>query len=158
MASSVKLEQSPSVGGAVMITVGATGLRGDSINRVPVAAGFLEQADAVFVQKALIVELRMLTVSPTLVKFKLLVTSVTTGKDALTIEAVTHVHNAFESPENVKRVLHDHDGSTIPALSVDESKVMRKLSPPSEKREVSKLGAGNSEMPDSRRTLVEELM
>ena len=141
-----------------MITVGATGFRGDSINKVPVAAGFLEQADAVFVQKALTVELRTLIESPTLVKFKLLVTSVTTGKDAFTIAAVTHVHNAFESPEKVKRVLHDHDESTIPALSVDESKLIRKLSPPSEKREVSKLGAGRREMPDNRRTLVEELM
>ena len=141
-----------------MITVGATGFRGDCINKLPAAVGFAEQADAVFVQKALTVALRTLTVSPTFVKFKLLVTSVTIGKDALTTEAVTHVHNDFESPEKVKRVLQDHDASVIPALSVEESNVMRKYSPPSEKREVNKFGAGKSEKPDSRRTVVDGLI
>ena len=157
VASSVKFEQSPNVGGAVMITVGEIGFRGASINEAPVVVGFAEQAGAVFVQKALTVALRTLTVSPTFVKFKLLVTSVTTGKDALTKAAVTHVHIDFESPEKVKRVLQDHEASVIPALSVEESKVIKKYSPPSEKREVNKLGAGKSETPDNKRTLVDGL-
>lgn len=158
MASSVKLEHSPSVEGAVMITVGATGSRGASITTLPIAVGFAVHADAVFVQKALTVEMRTLTVSSTFVKFELLVASVTTGRVAFTIDAVIHVHNAFVSPENLKIVLHDHETSVRPALSVEESKVIRKYSPPSEKRDVDKLGAGKREMPDSKRTLVVELM
>jgi hypothetical protein len=158
VASSVKLEHSPSVEGAVMITVGATGFRGASITTLPMDVGFAAQADAVFVQKARTVEMRALTVSSTFVKFELLVESVTTGRVAFTIDAVTHVHKALVSPENMKIVLQGHEASVMPALSVEESKVMRKYSPPSDKRAVDKLGAGKRDMPDSKRTLEVELM
>jgi hypothetical protein len=141
-----------------MTTVGATGSSGASITTSPMDVGFAAHADGDFVQKALTVEMRTLTVSSTFVKFELLVASVTTGRVAFTMDAVTHVHFAFVSPENMKIVLQGHEASVMPALSVEESKVIRKYSPPSEKRDVDRLGAGKSDMPDNKRTPVVELM
>ena len=52
-ASIDKLAQAPILEGALIMTVGAAGLRGASTTKVPVAVGLEEQTDVALVQNAL---------------------------------------------------------------------------------------------------------
>lgn len=140
------------------MTVGGAVSRGASITTLPVAVGLAEQATELLVQNALSLLLRIVMTSPILVIFKLFLSSVTTGADALTVDAVSHVHDDFKAPGNVKRVLHDHAVSVILASSVGESKRIRKDLSLSAKREVVRIGAGNNDDSESDWTGVEALV
>jgi hypothetical protein len=149
VASSIRLAQRPSVGGAVMITVGGAVLRGGSITTLPVAVGLAKQSTELLLQNALSLLSRIVMTSPILVPFRLIISSVTSGVDALTVEAVNQVHDDFKAPGKVKRELHDHSVSVMPASSVGESKLIKKERSLSAKREVLRIGAGNNDDSDS---------
>lgn len=141
-----------------MITVGGAVLRGASITTLPVTVGLAEQATELLVQNALSTLFRIVMTSPVLVIFKLFRSSVTTGEDALTVEAVSHVHDDLKAPGKVKRVLHDHAVSVMSASSVGESKLIRKVLSLSAKREVVRIGAGNNDDSDSNWTVLVALV
>ena len=65
-ASIDKLAQAPTLEGALIITVGAAGLRGASTIKLPTAVGLDEQTDVVPVQNALNVLFRTVILSKTL--------------------------------------------------------------------------------------------
>ena len=158
VASKTKLEQSPSVAGAVIITSGATGFSGESITTLLKAVGFDAQTRTPSLQNALSFELRTVSVSPTLMKFTLLEASVTTGKDAFTVAAFTHVHVILEASEKVKRVLHAQATLVLPASSVGASNLIRKKSPLSANCDEMIVGAGKADILDSSWTVVEGLV
>jgi hypothetical protein len=138
--------------------LGAVGLRGAFITTLLEADGFCAHSSAVSVQNALTLVSLTVTTSPTFAKFKLLVVSFIAGKVALTTAASSHVHVDLSALEKVKRVLQDHEVFVNPALSVSESKVMRKYSPPFENREETIFGASKEDDSDSSWTVVDEAM
>lgn len=142
----------------MIITVGGAVLRGGRITTLPVDVGLAKQATELLVQNALRLLSRIVMTSPTLVTLKLVISSVTTGVDALTVEAVSQVHDDFKAPGKVKRELHNHSVSVMPASSVGESKLIRKEISLSAKREVLRIGAGNSDVSDSNWTVVKALV
>lgn len=141
-----------------MITVGGAVLRGGSITTLPVAVGLAKQATELLVQNALSLLSRIVMTSPILVTLRPFISSVTTGVDALTVEAVSQVHDDFKAPGKVKRELHDHSVSVMPASSVGESKLIKKEISLSAKREVLRIGAGNNDVSDSSWTVVGALV
>ena len=158
VASKTKVEQSPSVVGAVIITAGATGFSGDSITTLLKAVGFDAQTRTPSLQNALSFELRTVTVSPTLMKFTLLEASITTGKDAFTVAAFSHVHVILEASVKVKSVLHAQATAVLPASSVGASNLIRKKSPLSANCDEMIFGAGKADVLDSSWTVVEGLI
>jgi hypothetical protein len=65
-ASIDKLAQAPTLEGALIITVGAAGLRGASTTKLPTTVGLDEQTDSVLVQNALNVLFKTAILSRTL--------------------------------------------------------------------------------------------
>ena len=65
-ASIDKLEQAPILEGALIITVGAAGLRGASTTKLPTTVGLDEQTDSVLVQNALNVLFKTVILSRTI--------------------------------------------------------------------------------------------
>ena len=133
VASTKRSEQAPKTFGVVTITVGAKGLTGASVLVRPEVAGGLRIHDSAGpAQKALISPPTRRTMLPTPRRGPVSI-SFAGGLDAmLTVLESSQEHCVALAPTKSKRVLQGHEGVSIPAPSVGESKYTKAVWPLSE--------------------------
>ena len=121
--STERSEQAPKTLGVVTITVGAKGLTGGSVLVwLAAAAGFSSHEESDPAQKALILPAIRRTMLPTRRRGPVSISS-DTGLDAIcTVFESSQEHCVVLAPTKSKRLLQGHEGMSIPAPSVGESK------------------------------------
>ena len=123
VASTERSEQAPKTLGVVTITVGAKGLTGGSVLVwLAAAVGFSVHDGPDPAQKALILPAIRRTMLPTRRRGPVSI-SPSRGLDAIcTVFESNQVHCVALAPTKSKRLLQGHEGMSIPAPSVGESK------------------------------------
>ena len=127
VASRVRFEQSPILGGANMTTVGEIGFCGAEITAFPLEYGSRAHVMSVPVHKARIFFSFNVTVSP--IDSKLPIASDVFVKAILTMEELCQTQTPLKALEKVNTALHTHVALTMPAESVGELNITNAANP-----------------------------